>query len=567
MTQRVWWWLTVAALVVAALGVPGANAQRSSNRLAQIMRTMMSGMGNVASRISKGMIKSMGGTPGQGQLREAPPPQRKRKTRPIPSTLPDDGALAPNAPRPPRTRKEKPRSRMSFRRFVDTTMAGIANFMPRLRRRSSHRHRFVRDAEVSPSSPPPSESPSMMSRWDGPDPSLPASPSSPSSSSSSPPASSSKGIHVTVNVFHGHPAGVAGGAGVPGPAPLDSLSVSHYPNHTVDLQHSYIDGGADGGPHSRPQPLSLSPHMTHSSETPFEPVSWPPLSYVNSFTPPKFPSFNDFLGSLEQEQGWQENPQDTADIPGYAPVTPGTPSNQYPAGGADEVYQINTPEGIDVGVTNDVHSHPEQNRGRPTFQIGNRINRTSYVSEGSLYPGGEGAYPAGGGSYSAGGGSYSAGGGSYSVGEGSYSAGVGYVGEGQQGSSQVSQVVGAGQGVQTGSNAGCGMRCLWNDLMRYLDHYSSTKDKEASLRAPLTQTHPHHRPHRPPQQQGKAHRHLTNTPTPLATNINRRQPTLRQRPHPHPPRKTAVVRDKSKPNTPPLLRPRASLLLPPRQFL
>ncbi|XP_045127017.1 uncharacterized protein LOC123513706 [Portunus trituberculatus] len=145
--MRVWWWLTVAALVVATLGVPGTDAQRtSSSRLAQIMRTMMDGVGSVASRIGNGMIKSMGGTPGQLPLREAP--QRKRNNRPVPSTLPKDGALAPNAPQSQRAPRKKPQSRMSFRRFVDTTMAGIANIIPRLRRRSSNRRRFVRDAEL-----------------------------------------------------------------------------------------------------------------------------------------------------------------------------------------------------------------------------------------------------------------------------------------------------------------------------------------------------------------------------------------------------------------------------------
>ena len=466
----------------------------------------------------------MGGTPA-GQFREALP-QRQRKERPPPRALLDLTLPAPNAPKSPRPRKERPR--MNFRRFVDTTMAGIANFIPRLRRRSSNRRRHTRETEVRVLSARPSGILSGVSRWDNyrpsppqpvPSYSVPSQPVSPYSVTSQPvpsytvpsqnvpsqpvstypvssqpvssqpvpspsSSSSSKGIHVTVNVFHTHPEGGEGGG-----SGHDTLTVSHFPNHTVDLTHSYPERATEEPVPIFPEPLSLSPAMSYAdSAASFEKVSWPSLSSIDSFQTPTFPTFTDFLSNMDKGEDWQ-------DIPGYVPPNPTinpdptpapvTPINQYPAQGITEepvsyenINSKSTDEEVEGFQTNSITSLGR--RGRPgRTRGGSRVNVASY-------PGGR------------------------------------HVGEGQEGSRLVSQVVPSGEGV---GREGCGIRCLWDDLMTYLDHYSSTNAREASHGAQLLNHAHNHAPKDP-----NTH-HLTNKQR-LATNTHPRA-TIKRLPQHH----------------------------------
>ncbi|XP_071524192.1 uncharacterized protein [Panulirus ornatus] len=141
------------ALVVSLAALCSAQSQRRPpSILQQAMITFVENMGNMASRIGTGMMRTLGGSGNTNSIRNAPPRQRQRLTNPqasIPARQIDDNSLpAPNAPQqsPARPGLRQNRNRLSFRQIVDGAVSRIMNLMPRLRRRFS-RQRNTRDVQ------------------------------------------------------------------------------------------------------------------------------------------------------------------------------------------------------------------------------------------------------------------------------------------------------------------------------------------------------------------------------------------------------------------------------------
>ncbi|KAK3854202.1 hypothetical protein Pcinc_039307 [Petrolisthes cinctipes] len=241
-------------LVVSLLGSAGGQKSGGS-RLHGMVMGWMDGMSSMTSRIGTGILRSLG-VDRRTIVRQLPAGEQLNIARhPRPQ---GDNTLAPNAPRPgivrPGKERQQPRrnNRLTFRQFVDSAMSGISKMLPRLRRRTFNRNYHVRDRR-------------QVRDWAtdrygsefGVDSSI--------SSASSP----GKSIHVTVNLYEesqgkpGSKDGVKqgvkssweeskqGGGGtknyqneVEEGMEVDieephghSLTVSHYPDHTVHVQH------------------------------------------------------------------------------------------------------------------------------------------------------------------------------------------------------------------------------------------------------------------------------------------------------------------------------------------
>ncbi|XP_042858009.1 uncharacterized protein LOC122244223 [Penaeus japonicus] len=136
--------MRMTVILVVALALLGSTSAQRPSRLQQMVRGFMDDMNDMASRIGTGMLKSFNSRPGLSrENRPAVLPGRKRQ-RPVPlDDLParqsNENLVAPNDPQRPRPVLRQERPRLTFRQFVDGTMAGLRNLFPGLTRRSFHR--------------------------------------------------------------------------------------------------------------------------------------------------------------------------------------------------------------------------------------------------------------------------------------------------------------------------------------------------------------------------------------------------------------------------------------------
>ncbi|XP_068236741.1 homeobox protein 3-like [Palaemon carinicauda] len=130
--------LLIVTLTAFLIGSSHAQTTRPRSRLTQMFNNLVDDMGDVASRIGHGFMRTFNG-PGT-VARERPIVPRQQTQINSPARQQDDNAIAPNDPavRPPVALRQRPR--LSFRQFVDGVMSGITNLVPRLRRRNFNRN-------------------------------------------------------------------------------------------------------------------------------------------------------------------------------------------------------------------------------------------------------------------------------------------------------------------------------------------------------------------------------------------------------------------------------------------
>ncbi|KAK7084515.1 hypothetical protein SK128_001345 [Halocaridina rubra] len=119
----------------------------------------MDDMGDMASRIGTGLIRSLNGNiPNSARERPIGTRQNQALNNPARQTS-ENGAIAPNAPssRPVNPNSannlRQTRQRLTFRQFVDGVMSGLSNFVPRPLRRNFNRNKNNRIAQVSTDHP------------------------------------------------------------------------------------------------------------------------------------------------------------------------------------------------------------------------------------------------------------------------------------------------------------------------------------------------------------------------------------------------------------------------------
>lgn len=269
-----------------------------------------------------------------------------------------------------------------------------------------------------------------------------------------------------------------------------------------------------------------------------EDAPWPQLSSFPSFQPPHFPSFSDFLSDVEETPSWQGDTSGSAGISGYAPATPNAPAtpdapdnayspvegtNDYTNRPSDSLLRPDFDQGEGAGLTltpQMTNGHGGVPKGQGWVQGDSYTTEGGYTGEGQqggIRGHGKGGTVTHGSSYTTVG-SYDRGkqGGilpghiGSSKGQnkgvrGSYSAGIDYEREKQQGTSLVTHVTPSRSKGERGTKSqgedirACGVRCLWDDLMGYLDHYSSIRGAKdtthASLNGPLLGNGHHHHQH------------------------------------------------------------------------
>lgn len=138
--MRVTWLFAVTLLLVGSSHVEAQQRPRSS-LLTQMVTNFVDDVGNMASRIGTGLLRTLNTNSIVARERPAGPRQQHLQNNPPVARQPSENALAPNAPggRPqPALRQNRPR--LTFRQFVDGFMHGISNMLPRLRRRISNRN-------------------------------------------------------------------------------------------------------------------------------------------------------------------------------------------------------------------------------------------------------------------------------------------------------------------------------------------------------------------------------------------------------------------------------------------
>ncbi|XP_053629764.2 uncharacterized protein [Cherax quadricarinatus] len=226
--------MRVTLLVLAMVSLLAPGDCQSSSRLQQMMTNFASNVSNFAARISSGVYRTFNGREIPVRQRQHLARQQKQKQQlPISDPeLDENNLIAPNAlPQKPLSQQQQQvqgirpllrqnRNRLSFRQFVDGTMSRLANMLPRLRRRAFNRQRNTRDIQV--------RLPTDHAYYDHQESDFGVSSRSLQPSSHSNPTS----IHVSVNLYGGDNDQPAGSS-----SPDHSLTVKHYSNHTLDVKH------------------------------------------------------------------------------------------------------------------------------------------------------------------------------------------------------------------------------------------------------------------------------------------------------------------------------------------
>ncbi|XP_042238665.1 uncharacterized protein LOC121877089 [Homarus americanus] len=461
--------VTLVLVVALALLAP-AECQRTRSRLQQMMQGVFDGMGSIASRITNGMTRTLG-TENAG--REVPVRQRQHVAK-VPARQLDENSLAaPNAPQEQqqqaagRPAVRQNRNRFSLRQFMDGTVSRLVNWLPSLRRRSSNRHRTGRDVQVSPL---------LRRSLYGSDTHSDDSDLIPSTAPDGIP-SRAPTIHVIVNLYgegqvEEYPQEASG-------TPDHSLTVTRYANHSINVQHSPSFGTMMTDDLENVTMLNNdSEEVADTTTTTTEPSDTEYVMYAfgdeNSLPNGTFPSVEEFINNFGPSHWWGQKlshrPQESYDTPTVdkdnstgndnfdlftshsvnyqIPVISNSPKVVTSRELSSEItgYKHGFLKGYDSGfvdgTTRASLERYQYGNGSSNNNKGGPDNRHSVNTNARWSPG------------------------TNTRGQ------VGSVnGQGSQNTNQL-QV--------RGGAAGCGVSCLWGDLMNILDHYSTSESTENS---------------------------------------------------------------------------------------
>lgn len=421
--------------------------------------------------------RSINNRPGVARENRPGFPGRKRQ-RPVPlDDLParqsSDNLVAPNDPQRPRPVVRQERPRLTFRQFVDGTMAGLRNLFPRLTRRNFHRS--ARDVQVSP----PDYSPPDLTYDSGtfdlhPDPIYVHQPSP-----------SHPTVQVTVNVYNDQNPTKDKDAPDEAPthAPEYDLTVTHHTNHSFSVTHT--PKKTDEGKGQSQQTLypttehSVSSYVGNMHASPsnsysvrrsdvFPETEWHPERHQRSeeILSPEQMQFG--AQSLDMIYGYYFGDDNNGQIHDSKPL--GSFRRQH----VQLNRNVNDRQDVDSADEGQGYKDGFLHGFNQGFESGVKVNGNRGPSNNNKDPNhSHNSNP-----YNTRGSNGNRGSNNNFASQYNNNNNPSYSGQVSSSNSMVSQFSESG-GEGTGT-AGCGVRCLWDDLMNTLDHYSNNGGTEAS---------------------------------------------------------------------------------------
>lgn len=394
----------------------------------------------------------------------------------LPARQSNENLVAPNDPQRPRPVLRQERPRLTFRQFVDGTMAGLRNLFPGLTRRSFHRS--ARDVQVRPPDyVPPDPS------YDSGVPDLHPDPIYVHQSNPSHPA-----VQVTVNVYNEHKP-TTDDKDAPDEAPTHvpeyNLTVTHHTNHSFSVTH--IPKQTDEGKRQSQQPVypttehSISSYDGHLYVSPTSSYS---IRRSDVFSDPErdwYPERHQRSEENMSPEQMQFGAQSLDMIYGYyfGDNNDGQRHDSKPLGSfrrQNVHFNHNANDRLDMGGASGDQGYSDGflhgfNKG---FESGVKINSnkgTSYNTNNPILQQNSNVYNTRGSNGNRGSSNNFAN-------QYNNNNNPSYSGQVSSSNSMVHQFSdSSGEGTGT---AGCGVRCLWDDLMNTLDHYSNNGGTEAS---------------------------------------------------------------------------------------